>query len=254
MHALFALLASLAAAIAFADPKPLSTEEGLSQWMTHYYQRPEPARLPEALLAASKLGAFRGGKAVPPFFGFVAGVLAREPSLSSSLIERLGDLPGTDHPVVILGIRYSGHPDTRKLLATIANRFPGDQSMIDAFGQGSAPRLTDIPLEQGPWVLDALWGNFMATGDDAPVIRIMSALPWVEIRGNVPKLMAGGSARWSLVSNAVQHPRVLDICRAQLKVQPKEVAIVLGGVISQAEKDIASRDASTSNSSLERTK
>lgn len=239
MRALFAIFVSLVTALAFAGPKPLSNEQELGEWVTFYYQRPEPARLPEAVLAASKLGFFHEGKAVPPFFGFIAGVLAREPSVSSALVDRLGDMPTTEHPVVILGIWYSGHADTLKLLASIAKRFPEDRSMIDAFGAGSAPRLTEIPLEQGPWVLDALWGNFMATGNDAPVIRIMSALPWTQIRGDVPRLLVGGSARWSLESNAVQHGRVLEICKAQVKNQPKDIATVLREVISEAEGDIA---------------
>ena len=87
-------------------------------------------------------------------------------------------------------------------------------------------------------VLDALWGYFMATGDDAPVVRIMAALPWMEVRGDIPRLSVGGAAKWSLTSNAAQHERVLRICRAQLSRQPKDVATVLRQVIQEAEEDL----------------
>jgi hypothetical protein len=48
--------------------------------------------------------------------------------------------------------------------------------------------------------------------------------------------LIGASARWSLTSNAVQHPKVLAICRSQLPQQPREVAAVLADVIKEAEK------------------
>lgn len=253
MRHLLALIATLAATFALADSNSLSTEEALGKWVTYFYSHPEPHRVPEALAAASKLDAFRGGKAVPPFFGFVAGVLGKEPALAAVLIEQFGDLPESAQPVVILGIWYSGHPDTRALLASIARAKPVHASMLEAL-KGTAPRLVDISLEEGPWVLDALWGHFMATGDDGPVLRIMSALPWVEVRGNIPKLLVGGAAQWSLASNAVQHPRVLQLCKAQLSAQPKDVALVLRKVISMAEEDLSKRDASESKPSSETTK
>lgn len=96
----------------------------------------------------------------------------------------------------------------------------------------------EIPLEQGPWVLDALWGYFMASGEDAPVVRIMAALAWSEVRGDIPRLRIGGAAKWSLASNAAQHQRVMEICKAQLSTQPKEVATVLRQVVKEAEDDL----------------
>ena len=98
--------------------------------------------------------------------------------------------------------------------------------------------LLEIPLEQGPWVLDALWGYFMAAGDEAPVARIITALPWVNIRGDVPRLLVGGAARWPLISNAVQHDRVMAVCRKEVTTQSTEVKVVLTEVIASAEKDM----------------
>ena len=87
-------------------------------------------------------------------------------------------------------------------------------------------------------MLDALWGNFMATGDNAPVVRIISALPWIHVRGDVPRLLVGGAARWSLISNAIQHQPVMAVCRRELASQPKEVEGVLREVIAEAERDM----------------
>ena len=78
----------------------------------------------------------------------------------------------------------------------------------------------------------------MATGDDAPVVRIISALPWINVRGDVSRLLVGGAARWSLISNAIQHKTVMATCRKELANQPKEVSEVLREVIAEAEKDM----------------
>lgn len=78
----------------------------------------------------------------------------------------------------------------------------------------------------------------MATGDDAPVLRIISALPWINTKGDISKLMVGGAARCSLISNAIQHERVMAISRKALLSQPEEVRTVLAEVIANAEKDM----------------
>ena len=95
-----------------------------------------------------------------------------------------------------------------------------------------------IPLEQGAWVLDALWGNFMATGNKAPVQRIMTTLPWIDVKGDVNRLLIGGAARWSLTSNAVQHQRVLQFCEEEVSAQPKDVAAKLREVIANVRKEL----------------
>jgi hypothetical protein len=92
-----------------------------------------------------------------------------------------------------------------------------------------------MPIES-PDVLDMLWVAFMASGDEKYVIQVISVLPYSTVKGNIPRLLVGGSARWSLTSNAIQHKRVLDICMSQLEKQPHEVKEILSEVISAATK------------------
>ena len=180
----------------------------------------------------------KNGQKAPPFIGFVAGVISRNPSKAESLAEQLTSLPEADQPVVILGIWYSTYPEAKPLLERLTQSMPKHKEMIDHLLANGRPSLMELPLEQGPWVLDALWGNFMATGDDAPVARIITALPCINVRGDVPRLLVGGAARWSLISNAIQHKPVMAACRKALTSQPKEVADVLREVIAEAEKDM----------------
>lgn len=216
----------------FADPKVLG------RWITYYYSKPEPQRVAAAIHAASAQGFMKDGKRAPPFIGFIAGVMSKNPSMAHSLAEQLTSLPEVDQPVLILGVWYSAYPDAKPLLERLRRTMPKHTEMIDHLVAHGRPGLLDLPLEQGPWVLDALWGNFMATGDDAPVTRVISALPWINVRGDVSRLSVGGAARWSLISNAIQHKPVMAACKKEMTFQPKDVTDVLREVIAEAEKDM----------------
>lgn len=238
MLRLTAALACLAASLALAAPKSFSSEAELVQWFTYYYQKPDPARVGDAMAEASRRGLYRNGTNAPPWFGFLAGALAKSPMTAASTVKRLATLPESDQPIVVFGIWYSGLPQTKSLLEQVARDMPAQKPIVEQLSRTAAPRMTDIPLEQGGWVLDMLWGNFIATGDEAPVLRIISAVPWSQTRGNSVRMSVGGSARWSLTNNAALHPRVMEICRRQAKAQTPEVARILDDVIRNAEAEI----------------
>lgn len=238
MRTLAVLAACFAASLATAAPVPFASGPELGKWVTYYYLKPEPARAVEAVASASRLGLLKDARSSPSMIGFLSGVMRKEPAVAREAASRLVKLPNAEQPVLALGLWYSGHPETGKLLAGLARSVPEQKAMYEELSQNAAPPLDKVPLEQGPWVLDALWGSFMATGDERTVLRVMSALPWVDAQGDKPKALAGGAARWSLTANAVRHPRVLAICKAQAAKQPKEVATVLAEIIRNAEKEL----------------
>jgi hypothetical protein len=239
-----AILRSLLFAVAlvcsptFAAVEKFADTDALGRWITYYYAKPEPDRVAQAIRSASSKGFMKNGQKAPPFIGFIAGVISKNSSLALPLAEQLKSLPVVDQPVLILGIWYSAYPEAKPLLERLRKSMPKHQEMIDNLLANGRPSLLELPLEQGPWVLDALWGYFMATGDEAPIARIISALPWVNVRGDVSRLLVGGAARWSLISNAIQHKPVMTTCRKELASQPKEVTDVLREVIAEAEKDM----------------
>ncbi len=101
-----------------------------------------------------------------------------------------------------------------------------------------------------PAVLDMLWAMFMASGDERYVQKIIGVLPWLNEegaaerieKGAAERMLIGGAARWSLTSNAFQHDRVLQICRAEVERQPEEVRVVLREVIQSAEQQLRDRE------------
>jgi len=234
------LLFLLIATTAVADV-PFKSQEEVGQWLTYYYLKPDPSRVPDAISFLSKAKFFDNSNAVSPIVGFLSGIFRDNPKMVSALIGRLSSLEEPHKGVIVLGLWYANLPDSRKQAYAILDAHPNLKKQFQFLFAGSPMTVENIPLEQGPWVLDALWGNFMATGRKAPVLRIASALPWADIKGDMNRLLVGGAARWSLTANAVQHKLVLEICEAEVNNQPKEVAEKLREVIINAKKEINSR-------------
>ncbi len=141
--------------------------------------------------------------------------------------------------MVVLGLWYSGVPEARAILQELSSSMPAQAARIRFLLATPAPHIVEIPPDQGAWVLDAWWGYFLATGEELPVRAVIAVLPWTQVRGDVGRLLIGGAARWSLASNAVQHDRVLEICKAQLAVQKPETAALLAEVVRSAEAERA---------------
>ena len=235
-----ALTAVLLSGAALSAEPALQTEAGLHQWMTYYYLKPDPGNFVPAVNYMASSGLLENENALAPLFGFVAGVVRSNPSKLTTWIKELGPLNDAQLGAVVLGVWYANLPQSQKLVYSLLEQRPGLKEKQGFLLQGSPMPITKIPLEEGSWVLDANWGTFMATGEREPVLRIISTLPWLEVKGDVNRLLIGGAARWSLTSNAVQHKKVLDICESEIPKQPKEVAEKLREVVANAKKELQS--------------
>lgn len=211
-----------------------------SKWLTYYYLNPEPENIVQAVRYMSNSGLLDNGKAYPPIVGFLAGVFKKNPSKVSSWVNNLSSLSNSSYGVVVLGLWYANLPDSKERVYSLLEKRPALKAQFNYLYQGSPMEIQQIPLEQGPWVLDALWGNFMATGNAEPVARIMEALPWLDAKGEARKLLVAGAARWSLTSYAKQHKKVMAICESEIKTQPPAVQVKLKSVISGAKKGLTS--------------
>jgi hypothetical protein len=188
-----------------------SSQEQFSKWLTYYYLNPEPNRVASAVRYMSESGALNNAKVMPPIFGFLSGVIASKPSISASLLNSLNDIPENHYGVVILGVWYSNLPNSQEEVYRALDGNEKLNTQFEYLRKGKPMALHTIPLEQGPWVLDALWGDYSATGNAKSVERISEALEWSEIKGDIGRLLVGGAAKWSLSSNAAQHKRVKEI-------------------------------------------
>lgn len=242
MARLFFMIVMLVATHSAFAVTEFKSQEEFSHWLTFYYENPQPNRIPDAVKYMSQSGIMDKNSAIPPIFGFLAGVFRDNPSHINQWLKELHSLNEKHLEVVALGLWYSGLPDSKQRASAFLDKHPKLKTDLDFIYQGSPMTIEQIPLEQGAWVLDALWGKFMATGENTPVERIITTLPWLDVKGDTNRLLVGGSARWSLTSNAIQHARVMKICEDAAKAQNGEVAVKLGEVIERAKKELQNRN------------
>lgn len=244
--AFLALVAAVALAFAAsADVKPrakgkanasgFTSTEQLLKWINEYRKHPEPDRLPKAVEAMRGLGALRDLDQAGIYLGFVAGVLGSNPDKAALLVERMFPLPPEDQVVVIKALAFSGLPDWKVILTQFVERMPARVVLIDKYLYGKLPSLDDMPIDESPFVLDVHWGYYFATGSDKPVKRIISALALSKDKNKVERLTLGSMVKWTLATNAQRDEALLDICKAELGNQPKDVAASLRDVIDAAE-------------------
>jgi hypothetical protein len=213
----------VAGAASFAALAALRADESVSassnrgqQWLSRYYQNPRPNDFLPAVYSLSQNGYFESAGQPATAIGFFSTVFAQNPQHVNSWLARASDLPLEHRRILAAAAWKAGHPaGARQLRELSANA--DDQLRADL------ARLLDagpVAVAQSPVLsessMNLQWGAFLASGDERHILNVLSALGSGE-----PALTA--SARYALAQNAVSHPRVLEICWAQLARQPEAV-------------------------------
>jgi hypothetical protein len=236
------------------QPGGFTSAERLMDWISNYRKHKDPSRVPAAVHAMREFGLFGDEEKAWFCTGFIAGVLGSNPKDGPGMIPRMFPMPDKEQAVIIRAIAYSGRPDWRELLEKNADRMPLRRPLIDDFLNGKRPTLMELPLDHGgsPGIY-ALWGYYVATGQHAPVVRIMEALRWSKTKADsgfsfrkifkgwshdpsaVEKITTGGTAKWTLASYAERDRELINLYRAEYQRQPEEIAKPLKDVIEAAE-------------------
>jgi hypothetical protein len=262
--AIAVVILSLLAAPGWAAPVNGTTDSlgAVSQWISNYRGKPQPARLPAAVRALSQAGAFKDPESSGVYVGFMAGVIGANPARAKELIAKSLAIHPADHWALVRAIAYSGLPEWKSLLEEFAGRMPTRKVMIEKYLAGELPTLAEIPLERrshslwekmsgyftstqpdvvtvtfdgSPELLDTLWGYYFATGSYTPIGRMVTLLPWSTERDSVEKLTIGGMAKYTLVSNAARDAELLAMLKWASEHQSEKVQPVLRQVIDAAE-------------------
>jgi hypothetical protein len=267
------LIAGLAALLAFApaDAAPLravdtASTAALLNWINSYRARPAPKDVPAVMLRLSQLGAFDHPERAGVYVGFLAGVLAANPDRTEWLVTRTLKMDKQDRWVVVRAIAYSGLPLWKPMLRAIEPETPRYGVLSEKYLDGKMARLAQFAVPPSPGVfarmrkrlhldavfgkpaqelilkpslevLDALWGYYFATGGTRPVMRIVAMLPLAEDHDDADRLAVGSMAKYSLASNAMRDPELLDMLKNARKApgQPKQTVRPLADVIDAAE-------------------
>jgi hypothetical protein len=216
-------------------PQPFAKSEELLSWINGYRLKPDPKRLPEAVKAMSAFGATKDMDQAGVYIGFTAGVIGSNPDDAEKLIAACFPLPPEDQVLLIKAITYSGLPDWKELLTKFVERMPARKVLIEKYLFEKKPVLADLPMGDDSTAIDINWGYYFATGSEAPVRRIVSALAWSLDKNEIEKLTIGGMAKWTLAQNASRDSDLLQMLKAIAPDEKAEVRAPLNEVIEAAE-------------------
>ncbi|MDT3778607.1 hypothetical protein PJI16_13655 [Nitrospira sp. MA-1] len=217
------------------------TKEEFTKWMTYYYLNPEPEKISSAIQYLSDQNILDDTKAFPPTFGFLSGIFNANENQVTQWMETFKTLPDSKYRVMVLSLWYANFTNSKTRVHGILQKRQTLTDDLNILFENNPMSVTEIPLEKGAWVLDSLWGNFMATGNKEPVARIIEALPWFDVKGDWNRLMIGRAAAWSLTSNAIQHKKVIDICELERINQTQDIADKLDIIVTTARKKLLTK-------------
>jgi hypothetical protein len=231
--------------------------------MNGYRTKREPAHVPEAVQAMSKLGLLKDSENAGVFVGFMAGIIGTNPGQAEALIGKMFPLPPEDQWALVQAIAYSGLPDWKTLLGRFADRMPSRSLMVAKYLKGELATLDRAGFEKtpgafdklggylgldgkskekkavlapSPALLDLLWGYYCASGEFNPAVsRLIALLSWSTDRDDVDKLTLGGMAKYTLAANAARDAKLLAMLKSVAKHYPKDMKAHLDEVIEAAE-------------------
>lgn len=214
-----------AAALVLASSLAARAEISAQAWLETYYLNPQPAELGRAVRALSREGYFEKPGHIAVGIGFLSTVFAQNPERVDGWLLEFNGLPLAHQRLIASALWQAGHPLGAQML-----RMLGQDSEIKADIQRLAERqsvsVADTPVIS-PSSMNLQWGAFLASGNDRYVVNILDG-----IGNDHPELSS--AARYALAQNAAAHPRVMEICRAQLSKQPNEVQSVLRAALNEA--------------------
>lgn len=217
------LLFLLAIGVAVAAPA-----RDWSQWMSHYYEAPQPDQVVQAVFALSQEGYFDQADHRASSIGFFAGVFAKNPDRVETWMTEFRYLPPADQRLMAAAYWYSGLPGGGDRLRNLARRSsPEIRAEINQLAAQPPVAIRDTPVLSES-SLNLQWGAFLATGEQQHILNVLAALGSGE-----PGLSS--RARYALAQNATTHRRVYEICQTQLARQPEAVREQLHAVLLEAQ-------------------
>jgi hypothetical protein len=220
-------LLSLFACLAIASPSKALAAPSAQAWLETYYVDPQPARTPEAFQTLSREGYFDRPGNIPIAVGFFATVFNQNPDRVDHWLLELSNLPLRHHRLLAAALWQAGHPLGSELMRVLGENSPL-RFEIQRLAELESRTVLQTPV-LSPSSMNLQWGAFLASGDDRYIINIFDSLG-----ANEPGLDVAASA--ALARHAVEHPRVLEICRAELDRQPGEVQSVLRAAVNVAQE------------------
>lgn len=223
-----------------AETYDLSTPAGLTEWVTHYYEHKDTASVVTAIREMFRQGAFDEQDAQAAFAaGFLSMVFARNPDKIDAWFEELEDLTLAQKRYLWIALNFSKSPAGQQTLEKIREKSePGPAQFIGELLAQAYLDILETPIDN-TGALEVCWGSFFAGGDERYIVKIIGTLSGLsqpyngELGIQDPRAIAE-SARVNLMYDAVRHPRILEICKREMELQPQEVREALAEIVAKA--------------------
>ena len=211
--------------------EPFASSEEFGSWMTQYYLKPEPAKVAPALAYfCDTLGGVKMNSrmAVAAFF---AGVFKKDPKPMQEAY-RQATASGSEEMKIFLSnaIWLTDTAQAKGLLQTAAREW-GSATLREILEKEIAAPPNDLlTAALSPPILDMMWATFSATGDPAPVQRVIQAAVTRE-KAQGGQIATAEAAIWSLGSNVKQHEKVRAICQEEFAKSGGSARDILGKIL-----------------------
>ena len=214
------------ASLAFTSTLAARAESSAQIWLETYYINPRPAELTANVRALSREGFFEKPGHTALGIGFLATVFAKNVERIDAWMGELNTLRPAHRRLVAAALWQAGHPLGAERLREVNQKSTVREEIL-RLADTPAQLVADTPV-RSPSSMNLQWGAFLANGDERHIIRVLDAI------GSGERAL-DHAARMSLARSAANHPRVLEICQAQLTRQPAEVQSVLRAALRDAE-------------------
>ena len=185
-------------------------------WVENYYLNPDTDKIVSAVYALSRDGYFEQAGQPATAIGFLSAVFVANPDKVEAWVHAFRDLPAAHRRIVAAALWYSGLPEGAAHLRALARTSrPEIRAEVESLTQWSQPSLRDSPVLSSS-SLNLQWGAFLASGDARHVTNVLAALGSSERSLNA-------TVRTALAEKALAHPRVYEICQAEIARQPAGV-------------------------------
>ncbi len=237
---IFFLLFSVFAAASFAQDnsknKVFGSDGEFGAWTTYYYLNPEPAKVAAGIKYYSDSTLLQNKETRVIMLAFFSAILKNNPLLTQQVFDDIASGGSKSAKIMLLNILWmQGSTAARELIkkAESSPQFEPCVNIIQQMKKAAPPDILLDPVEDAA-SLDMLWAFFFATGDSAAVKKIISVLH-LEKDGHGLDIVVGGAAGWSLQSNAIQHKKVLAICKEELKTSEGLTREILEKIVRQTQ-------------------
>jgi hypothetical protein len=205
-------------------------EQAFSKWFTYYYQSPQPELVPAAIRKMSQFGYMTRQQTLPPMAGFIASYLATHPERKQAIIADAKSLPDRDYQTILVLLFLAADSDAAKARETVLGLSDYGNSLLTWF-QANGIFGDDRVEPTSPSALDFIWGSFMETGNAELVVPLIGVIVPPKDHKDVLMVVISGAARWSLSSNAKQHPKIMELCKRQIPKEPPAIAAELRKIV-----------------------